>query len=564
MLKLSEIFFKRWWRFLLLGIVIIFVYLFFFLIISQELGKLFNTVYYATNAALILALFGLGLIYIFKSKNKTKKSRALWTSLFNYPLGLIALLPAFVIAGVGYSDAMDTHYKKEWKKTCKSPDAQSLSKTEGLDVFKQLVTATEIESGRKIDVVNYDQDETSVYNWNDLNCVTTAAGKLSLYQGHTTDFDVALCDLGEAQSCSNAARDLETSQPLEALKHFDRACSLKVEDSCFWLSTLYMPNKFPVIQSMIKDSNPTFPKIDADLDISLGLEYVSKSCENENILGCKHLEDIIDGAHEDKGVKVDKGWRRSYDEKRCDAGNADVCSDIGYSYYKGNDVDKSMSKSLTYFEKACDFGEDFSCTLAGNIYVGGEGDVKQISAKGFLLLNKACDNDYAVACNNIGVNYNDAVGVAKDYAVALKFAKRACKLDEQFCDNAAKTQRNLDISEENARIRKSNEDYKNSFVKTIYVTAEGRGGASTSAMKIKLSRRNGNFGSGNGSSRNVSIYEPYSGSIAGEYDYTVTTMANKKFFDDNKSLVCRGSVTMNGRRQYVTLSFNENCDGQIN
>lgn len=96
----------------------------------------------------------------------------------------------------------------------------------------------------------------------------------------------------------------------------------------------------------------------------------------------------------------------------------------------------------------------------------------------------------------------------------------------------------------------------------IYITFDGSGGASTSDMRVRLSREYSNFDD-HGSGRRFTIYRPNSGEIAGTYDYALTTMANRRFFDEMKPITCSGEFTLSGYKQYVTISINENCDGQI-
>ncbi|WP_149711749.1 tetratricopeptide repeat protein [Campylobacter concisus] len=48
-------------------------------------------------------------------------------------------------------------------------------------------------------------------------------------------------------------------------------------------------------------------------------------------------------------------------EKACDSGNARGCSNLGFLYDEGQDVNQNFSTAKQYYSKACDLGLQLGC-----------------------------------------------------------------------------------------------------------------------------------------------------------------------------------------------------------
>ncbi|MDR2341758.1 MAG: sel1 repeat family protein [Campylobacteraceae bacterium] len=95
-------------------------------------------------------------------------------------------------------------------------------------------------------------------------------------------------------------------------------------------------------------------------------------------------------------------------------------------------------KSAELFQKACDKGDAYSCSIFGFMYSNGIG-VRQDYFKAVELYKKACSGGDARGCNNLGVMYKQGKGVRKDIDKALDYYGKACDLKEQKgCENYAK------------------------------------------------------------------------------------------------------------------------------
>ena len=53
----------------------------------------------------------------------------------------------------------------------------------------------------------------------------------------------------------------------------------------------------------------------------------------------------------------------SFWQKACDAESAEGCSNLAMCYLRGEGVDKDAPKAKQLFKKACDLGDEGSCTF---------------------------------------------------------------------------------------------------------------------------------------------------------------------------------------------------------
>ena len=77
----------------------------------------------------------------------------------------------------------------------------------------------------------------------------------------------------------------------------------------------------------------------------------------------------------------------------------------------------------------CDSGNAIACINLGFNYENGKGVTKDLK-KANSLFEKACSLDYGLGCNNLGYNYQYGNGVTKDLNKANSFYEKACSLGE--------------------------------------------------------------------------------------------------------------------------------------
>ena len=94
----------------------------------------------------------------------------------------------------------------------------------------------------------------------------------------------------------------------------------------------------------------------------------------------------------------------------------------------------SLIKLPSNGKKACDDNVARACHNLGFLYEDAKG-VEQDYSKATELYKKACDGDIAEACHNLGALYALGKGVRQDYHLAKKYVFKACTLGFQDgCD----------------------------------------------------------------------------------------------------------------------------------
>ena len=84
-------------------------------------------------------------------------------------------------------------------------------------------------------------------------------------------------------------------------------------------------------------------------------------------------------------------------------------------------------KTAQIFAKACGNDEAWSCGDLGFMYASALIDGKEDRPKAAELYRKACEGGYAVACGNLGAAHQDGNGVPKDAAKAAELYRKGCE-----------------------------------------------------------------------------------------------------------------------------------------
>lgn len=113
-------------------------------------------------------------------------------------------------------------------------------------------------------------------------------------------------------------------------------------------------------------------------------------------------------------------------KQRCEAGDANICGDLGIAYYMGdNGFTKDYEKAAKFFAKACDGNNYKTCSNLGFMYSNGQGVARDYD-KAAELYVKACEGGDVFGCQNVGTMYFKGEGVKVDLIKGLGYIKIAC------------------------------------------------------------------------------------------------------------------------------------------
>lgn len=105
-------------------------------------------------------------------------------------------------------------------------------------------------------------------------------------------------------------------------------------------------------------------------------------------------------------------------QKLCDEKVGLACELVGGYYAIKHHDDK---QALLWFQKGCDVGGELSCNVVADFYMKAKN-----YPQAFRFYTKACDGGMMGACNDLGVLYQNGLGVRQDGAQALELYVRAC------------------------------------------------------------------------------------------------------------------------------------------
>ena len=104
--------------------------------------------------------------------------------------------------------------------------------------------------------------------------------------------------------------------------------------------------------------------------------------------------------------------------------------ELGLEAYNKSEFDKAAKQ----WQKACDDNVARACHNLGFLYEDAQG-VKQDYSKSAELYEKACNNGYNRGCFNLGAFYLKGKGAKQDYHIAKEYFGESCDLGHQNgCD----------------------------------------------------------------------------------------------------------------------------------
>ncbi len=130
-------------------------------------------------------------------------------------------------------------------------------------------------------------------------------------------------------------------------------------------------------------------------------------------------------------------------ETACGGGNGKGCTYLGYLYENGFGVNEDLGRAAQLYRRGCDRGSLTGCQNLGILYMtGASGTQDDVRARELLdqhgrgvtkdlarareLYERACNDDYAKGCSNLGTIYGKGYGVDVDRARARQsYAKAA-------------------------------------------------------------------------------------------------------------------------------------------
>ena len=156
-----------------------------------------------------------------------------------------------------------------------------------------------------------------------------------------------------------------------------------------------------------------------------------------------------------------------------------------------------------------------------------------------------------------GMAEAEAEIIKADARIASKLAERKRKAElVRITREATKT------SESNSHFEsQSGSSSIGREVSFITVKVNPGSGMSETDLKLTLSRQYGRFSDNNGRSKEVQIYKPVAGSIAGEYSWRFTTTYQQSPFHKQEYKSCDGTFSVNGRKSFVMLHISSDCSG---
>jgi len=219
------------------------------------------------------------------------------------------------------------------------------------------------------------------------------------------------CEAGDIQKCVEMAVVYESDsffagqvEP-DIVTHLqERACAGGHGDSCANLGAVYA-------------AGTRVPRNDAQ-----AIATWKKGCELKSGHACMSVGNRYRFG---RGVARDPRLATTYLEQSCTLGSADGCFSMGGVAAELRTG--SRARVRQYYERGCKLGSGWSCIAArsqGSAVSNPAVESQLLASEG-----KLCDLGYPVNCNNVGVVYEDGIGVPRDPVRAAQFRARACDQD---------------------------------------------------------------------------------------------------------------------------------------
>ena len=126
------------------------------------------------------------------------------------------------------------------------------------------------------------------------------------------------------------------------------------------------------------------------------------------------------------------GEVESIDRKAAEEGNVHAQNSLGFSYLKGNGVEKNAAEAVKWFRKAADQGHAKSQYQLGLCYARGDGVAKDMD-EALKWYCKAAEQGHGEACYEVGEVYRRGLGRKKDANKAVECYRKGAAVGDSRC-----------------------------------------------------------------------------------------------------------------------------------
>lgn len=151
------------------------------------------------------------------------------------------------------------------------------------------------------------------------------------------------------------------------------------------------------------------------------------ACDQNYAKGCAYL-----GRLQQKAGQADEALKNEL--AACDAMNGAGCWQLGLYYQSGGFGGlgtKDNAKAAKKFEEGCELGESGACVAAARHHLSPQGGANGKLGRRFL--ERACEEDDAVGCHELGKLLSSATGLASDTEKGSAYLRRSCELEASLC-----------------------------------------------------------------------------------------------------------------------------------
>ncbi|MBZ7986930.1 tetratricopeptide repeat protein [Campylobacter canadensis] len=153
-----------------------------------------------------------------------------------------------------------------------------------------------------------------------------------------------------------------------------------------------------------------------------------KTCLKNDALSCYYLGKMNEDG---LGTKASYEYAFKYYKQACDLNNNDACAALGNLYYLGLGTNKDIKKAEKLLKDSCDKNSDSACLNYAWLYKNEYNEIKSDE------LIKACNNNYAAACNDLALYTNNIQ--------SIDFSAHSCALaNEVGCANLLEVKNYID------------------------------------------------------------------------------------------------------------------------
>jgi len=162
-------------------------------------------------------------------------------------------------------------------------------------------------------------------------------------------------------------------------------------------------------------------------DTDRGIEMVLTACEGGVALACMAgLRWLSEGGHA-AAVKDAAALRQRLDDQHsCLTGSGDVCMQLGIAFYAGAPpFPQDYARAAVAYQRGCDLGHALACSNLGDEYEYGNGVARDL-AHAAALYERACRAGQVLGCANLGHLVQHGEGLPRDLARARGLYRDAC------------------------------------------------------------------------------------------------------------------------------------------